>query len=149
MKLSILLSHRRALLHQARLAAYAFAYWKLGEFAARVARARLRGEVNLTRAAPDAEQCGTSLLALEGSQSVIDEHFTDEDIMDFADAAAVTAGDGRLDLTFRLEELEKGFLAPLRRKLEESGVAIDQDFPEAPGQPEAPSRGTHRTPDSR
>ena len=149
MKLSTLLSHRRALLQQARLAAYAFAYWKLGEFAARVARARLRGEVNLTRAAPDAEQCGSSLLVLEGNQSVIDEHFTDEDIMDFADAAAVIAGEGRLDLTFRIEELEKEFIAPLRCKLEESGVAIDQDFHEPPGRTGTPSRGTSRTPDSR
>jgi hypothetical protein len=128
MKLSTLLSHRRTLQRHARLAAVAFTYWKLGELAERVARARICGEVHLTRAAPESEQWAAPLMALEGNQSVIEEHFTDEDVLDFADAAAVTVEEGHLDLTFRIEEIEREFREPLRRRLEESGVAIDRDF---------------------
>ena len=127
MKLSHLLAHRPTLLQQARLANLAFAYERLSEFARRVARARLRGSINVKPADPEADRYWASLTALEGNQSVIEEHFTDEDLMDFADAIAFTTGDGKLDLTFRIEQLPEKFLAPLRYLLEQGGVSLDHD----------------------
>ena len=47
MKLSFLLAQRQALLQQARLAHLAHAYDRLDDFARRVARARLHGQVRL------------------------------------------------------------------------------------------------------
>jgi hypothetical protein len=127
MKLSILLSQRQALLRQARLANLAFAYAKLGDFAGRIARARLTGEVSLRHAAPEAECYWATLTARAGRQSVIEEHFTDEDIMDLADVLAFTTGKNDPELTFRLEELPEKFLAPLRDELEQGGVQLEAD----------------------
>ena len=138
MKLSILLTLRPALLRQARLADLAFAYRKLGDFATRIARAQLRGEINLKQAAPEAERCWASLTALAGNQSVIEEHFTDEDIMDLADLVAFATGESNLDVTFRIEQLPEKFLAPLCRQLEQAGVVIDHD----PHPVEEPSPGS-------
>jgi hypothetical protein len=126
MKLSLILAQRSALLHQVRLANLAFAYAKLNEIAARIARARLRGSINLKQAGADAEFGGTPLTALEGNQSVFEEHFTDEELTDFADAIAFITGLDRLDLTFRIEETADNFLTPLRQELEQAGVAFDQ-----------------------
>lgn len=127
MNLSLLLAQRQALLRQAHLADLAFAYRKLSDFAARVARAGLRGAINLKQASPEAERCWASLTALSGSQSVIEEHFTDEDVMDLADLIAFVTGEGNLDLTFPVEQLAEKFLTPLRVQLEQNGVSIDQD----------------------
>ena len=127
MKLSILLAQRSALLHEARLANFAFAYAKLSEIAVRISRAQLRGSVQLQQATPDAEPGWTPLTALEGNQSVIEEHFTDEELTDFADAIAFLRGESNLDLTFRLEEMAEKFLAPLRHQLEQAGVTVDRD----------------------
>jgi hypothetical protein len=128
MKLSTLLSLRPALLRQAHLAGLAFAYWKLSEFATRVVRARLRGEVNLRQAEPEAGHYWASLTALAGNQSVIEEHFTEEDLMELADVIAFATGERHLGLTFRIEQLPEKFLAPLRHLLEQAGVVIDAEF---------------------
>jgi hypothetical protein len=125
MKLSLLLAQRQALLRQARLADQAFAYRRLGEFASRIARAGLRGEITLKQPAPEADCFCASLTALSGSQSVIEEHFTDEDVLDLADLIAFATGENPLDLSFPIEELADRFLAPLRRELEDGGVSID------------------------
>lgn len=130
MKLSTLLSQRHTLLRQARLASLGFAYAKLTDFAGRIARARLNGEVTLRQAAPDAERYCASLTPLEGHQSVIEEHFTDEDIMDLADVVTFLSGEPGVDLNFRLEETAEKFLTPLRAELERQGVIIDA--PEIP-----------------
>ena len=127
MKLSMLLLHRETLLRQTHLANLAFAYRTLGGFAARIARARLAGTVCLKQAAPDAGCYCATLTALEGSQSVIEEHFTDEDIMNLADIIAFTMGAHPLDLEFRLEELPAKFLGSVRRELEKGGVTFDSD----------------------
>jgi hypothetical protein len=127
MKLSSLLAQRQALLRQARLANLAFAYDRLSDFARRIARTRLAGEVRLQQAAPDAERFWTTLTALQGNQSVIEEHFSDEDLMDLADVIAYATGDDDFDMTFRIEELADRFLAPLREQLTQSGVALDHD----------------------
>ncbi len=129
MKLSILLNRRAALQRQVRLADLAYAYQKLSEFSARITRAQLRGKINLKQAAPDDGRCWASLTALAGNQSVIEEHFTDEDVMDLADLVAFVANETNLDVTFRIERLPEIFLAPLRHQLEQGGVFDDPDSP--------------------
>jgi hypothetical protein len=125
MKLSSLLAKRQALLRHALLANLAFAHDRLSDFARRVARARLEGEVRLQQAAPGAERFWASLTALHGRQSVIEEHFSDDDLMDLADVIAYATGENEIDLTFRIEELADRFLAPLHGQLAKAGVTID------------------------
>lgn len=127
MKLSSLLAQRRALLEQARLANLAFAHEKLGEFSRRIANARLRGAVRLQQAAPGEERYWATLTALHGNQSVIDEHFSDDDIMDLADVIAYAMGETDIDFSFPVEELSDRFLAPVREKLERAGVVFDRN----------------------
>ena len=55
-KLSTLLTHRHALLAQARLANLAFAHATLAAFAERITRAPLTGRVVLRQVDPDAER---------------------------------------------------------------------------------------------
>ena len=62
-----LLQQRAALLRQARLANLAFAHDQLGEFAARVARAGLTGEVTLRLADPERELAWPVLAATTGT----------------------------------------------------------------------------------
>jgi hypothetical protein len=131
MKLSLLLAHRPALLRQARLANLAFAYAKLHEFATRIDRAQLTGEVLLKHAAPGAGQYWAALTALQGNQSVIEEHFRDEDIADLADVLAFATGADDLEMTFPIEELATRFLAPLRPELEHAGIEFDHHVPPA------------------
>ena len=134
MKLSLILAQRQALLQQVRLANLGFAYAKLNEITARIARAQLRGSVNLKQASPDSDLGWTPLATLEGNQSVIEEHFTDEDLSDLADAVAFVTGETRLDLTFRIEELAERLVAPLRHQLEQAGITFDH-VAEAIGEP--------------
>ena len=64
-KLSMLLSRRPALLRQTRLANLAFAFATLDGFVQRIARAQIRGRVNVKHAAPDADRYWASLTAPE------------------------------------------------------------------------------------
>jgi hypothetical protein len=138
MNLHQILQQRAALLRSARLANVAFAYDRLGLFGARITRARLHGEVCLHRADPDADRPWPVLLAREGSQSVIEEHFTDEDIVELADLLAFLHDEEvPTAFTFRLEELAGRFRPGLRHELETAGVALG---PEAPS-PEDSNRG--------
>ena len=146
MKISQLLSQRVGLLQQARLANLAYAYAKLEEFDGRIARARLTGEVNLLQADPAAGGFWPMLTAREGNQSVIEEHFTEEDVTDLADILAFFTGATELDLTFRIEDLAERFAAPLRRELERAGVAVSTppsvaESPDGPGTRGCPQRG--------
>jgi hypothetical protein len=128
MKFLNLLHQRGALLRQARLANLAFTYQQLGDFVARIARAKLRGEVTLSLADPDADRLWPVLLAHESSQAVIEEHFTDEDIVELADILEfLDADNGATDFTFRIEELESRFMPGLRRELEKAGVALEHE----------------------
>lgn len=124
-QLSTLLTRRGALLQQARLANLAFAYETLGDFARRIARAQLRGAVALKSIAPEEGRFYPSLSALEGSQSVIEEHFSDEDLLELADVIEFATGTNQVDFMFRLEDLADEFIAPLRAELEREGVIID------------------------
>jgi hypothetical protein len=125
MKLAYLLHQRQVLLRQARLANLAFAYWHLGRLVTRIANARLHGLVSLQFADPAAGRLWPVLTALEGSQAVIEEHFTDDDILGLADLLAFLTGEEGADKTFRLEDNMAEFLVPLARKLAQAGVELE------------------------
>ncbi len=128
MKLSQLLHQREALLRQSRLANLAFAYTQLAGLVTRISDARLRGQVCLQPADPATEQYCPLLTAMEGSQAVIEEHFTDENISELADLISFLSGGNDPGTTFRLEEMAVEFLLPLQRKLEQAGVDFDQEI---------------------
>lgn len=125
MKLTQLLKARDALVRQAALANLAFAYETLDTFATRISRAQLTGQVHLKTADPDAERYWGTLTALEGSQAVIEEHFTEENLTDVTDAIAYATGRNDFELTFEIEDFADIFLAPLRHALEQSGIEVD------------------------
>ena len=125
MKLSTLLSIHERLLQRARLANMACAYGTLRHFAVRVRHMRLHGLVELSQPDATAERNWADLTALEGSQALLEEMFTDEDLMDLADAVAFARGIERLTIRFRLEELETEFVLPLEAALRRAGVALD------------------------
>jgi hypothetical protein len=126
MKLSQLLATRKTIIQHANLANLAYAYLTLSRLAERVAAARLHGLVKLRQAGGDQEEPHwASLTALEGNQSVIEEHFDDDDLMALADAIVFAIGGEFSDLEFKIEELPGKYVAPLRRALEKAGIAID------------------------
>jgi hypothetical protein len=137
------LLHQRAdLLQQARLANLAYACQRLGIFAARIARARLRGLVALHPCDPSDAQPWPALVAIEGSQAVIEEYFLDEEIVELADILAFLGEDLPPDgLRLRLEELEARYLPLLRGELEAAGITP----PAAANSVEGPTRGPGRT----
>jgi len=128
MKLQHLLQQRSALLRQTRLANVAYVYAELGKFGERIARGKLRGLVTLYLADPAAQRAWPSLIAEEGSQAVIDEHFVDEDILDLAEFLLFTGEDQtRGFLSFRLEEFNQRFRPTLLRELQAAGVELTGD----------------------
>lgn len=129
MKLSQLLKARDALNRRAQLANLAFAYETLATVALRVARARLVGRVTLKPVDPDADRYWATLTALEGSQAAIEEHFTEEDITDLADAIAYATGRPAFEFTFEISAFADIFLEPLRHSLEQSGIDVDRALP--------------------
>lgn len=130
MKLSDLLASRKAIVHQATLTNLAYAYQVLTSLAGRITGARLRGIVRLQQASEPREGEWPTLTALTGSQSVIEEHFTDGDILELAEAVFFVADHHERDLSFPLEELSSLFIAPLREVLEKAGVTIDVETPD-------------------
>jgi len=127
MKISQLLQQRDGLLRQVRLANLAFAYWQLGHLVQRIARARLGGLVRLQPADPALAHSWPVLTALEGRQSVIEEHFTDEAIAELSGLLIFLGGEDAADMSFRLEDMAAQFLAPLRLQLEQAGVELEPD----------------------
>ena len=69
----------------------------------------------------------STLTALEGSQSVIEEHFGDQELIELADAMTFATEADFSELDFRLEELGEKFIEPLRQTLESAGVALDAE----------------------
>jgi len=135
MKLSKLLATRQRLVREAHLATIAQAYFTLQRLAARVTRAKLRGRVRLQPADPRAERYWPTLTALEGHQSLIEEHFSDEELMELADAAVLVVEADYEAVEFALEEMADHFVAPLRSALEQAGVALDLEDQAAPRLP--------------
>ncbi|MBL9187219.1 MAG: hypothetical protein JNK23_07065 [Opitutaceae bacterium] len=124
-KLSLLLAQRPALLRQVRLAHVAFAHATLATWAARIARARLSGLVTLSCIDPDQERFCATLVAHDGRQSLIEEHFTDEDVRDLAEVVAFVTCSKELEFTFELRELVARFLEPVQSELKRAGIVID------------------------
>lgn len=123
--LTSLLAHRPALIRQARLANLACAYATLTRFEHGIARGRLRGSVTVRHVAPEEGRYWATLTAHEGAQSVLEEHFSDEDVMELADVLSFLTCTNALELTFPLEDLAERFLTPLRAELEREGIVID------------------------
>lgn len=127
MNISKLLATRQALLRQTQLANLAYAYTTLRRFADTVDRAQLRGLVKLCPAVPEEEQYLTTLTALQGNQSVLEEHFTDQDLTEVADALEFVTEWEFSEIEFRLEELREQFVVPVRQTLEEAKVEFDDE----------------------
>jgi hypothetical protein len=127
MKLSKLLATRKNLQRQAHLATLAHAWFILNQLADRIAVVRLHGLVRLQPSEPRDERYGATLTALEGSQGRIEEHFSDEELMQLADAVALAVEADFADIEFNLEDLRPYFVAPLRFALEQAGVVVDLD----------------------
>ncbi len=125
MNLSKLIASRETVLAQARLANIAFAYVTLNSFAAVVRRGQLSGLVRLQQPNEKEERYWASLTALSGNQSVLDEHFSDEDVALLADAVAFATPGVGLDITFPVENLDTEFIGPLEVALQRAGVALD------------------------
>lgn len=123
-KLSHLLSRRPGLLRQLRLANLAYAYQSLCDFSDRISRVGLRGRVTLKPVAPDEDRYCVSLLALDANQSVLEEHFSDEDLVLLADVLGYATGHPEHELTFHIEQLGE-FIDALRGDLERGGVLFD------------------------
>lgn len=125
MNIHHLLQQRATLLRQAHLANLAFAHERLGRFGARIARARLHGEVILRPADPSAERLWPELTSDEISPAVLAEHFLDEDLAELADVLAFIHDDeSPTRFVFRIEELEDLFRSSLREELRAAGVVI-------------------------
>ncbi|MSU73462.1 MAG: hypothetical protein EXS43_14170 [Opitutus sp.] len=129
MKLSRLLANRQTLNRQAYLANLAFSYFALRRITNRVSAARLHGRVRLQAAVPAEEIYWPTLLALAGNQSVIEEHFSDEDILHLTEAIAFAREGEFTEIEFELSELEQNYVAPLRRTLAGAGINLDLDGP--------------------
>jgi hypothetical protein len=125
MKISKLIATHHAIIKQARLANLAQAYITLRRCAERAERARLSGRINLRQPNAGEGRLWATLTALEGNQSVLDEHFCDEDLMEFADAVAFACGIAELNLSFRIETLMTEFVIPLETQLDLEGVELD------------------------
>lgn len=131
MKISELLATRQALLRQTQLANLAFAYQTLQRFAARIAQANLRGLVRLRPADPADECFWATLTALEGNQSVIEEHFADHELIELAEALELATEGEFTALDFRLEEMGDQFMPPIRHILTQAGVVLDMPHEQA------------------
>ncbi|MDP2137700.1 MAG: hypothetical protein Q8J74_07580 [Candidatus Didemnitutus sp.] len=135
MKFFLLLRQREALLRQARLANVVFAYHRLSEFARRIARANLQGEVHLRVADPALDRFWPTLHSPTGSQSVIEEHFLDEDIVELADILGfLSEHERQTSFAFRWEDLGGHLLPGLQHELARAGIAV-ADEPRSPKDP--------------
>lgn len=134
MNLSQLLVSRSALVRQARLANIAHAYNILRRLDERIRIARLRGRVCLEGADPEAGRYAPRLMALQGSQSVLDEHFDESDLVRLADALAFVAQEdpAPTEFVFRLECLFIDHGAALADALREAGVTLEESSASAP-----------------
>ena len=134
MNLTQLLSQRRTLLRQGHLANLAYAYVRLSELAQRLDRAGLKGTVRLRHAETETGVSWPTLTVDGANASVIEEHFTDEEVMEWADVFAFITAENELDLVFSPDALADRYLVPLRADLEHAGVVIDLHPPSSTSQ---------------
>lgn len=125
MKLSQLLASRSDLVRQATLANAAFAYTTFAAMDQRIQRGGLQGPVRFLGIDPAAERYTPQIVALGGSQAVLDEHFDEADLVKWADALAYVSEEGTTEFEFRLEELTGRFSPALEDTLRRAGVQLD------------------------
>lgn len=98
-----------------RVAKLAYAYQQMGKFAGRIAGAGLCGEVVLRGPDPEAQQPLAVLQARGFSQSVIEEHFLDEEITELhAVLSYVHPAEVVFEMRFRLEDIGAVYLPAFR-----------------------------------
>lgn len=127
MNLSQLLASRPALLRQASLANAAFAYAVLRNLGRRIENARLRGPVRLLAVDPLVERYVPQLIALGGSQAVLDEHFDESDLIRLADALSFSTPGPVTEFDFYLETMFARFGPPLRIALQSARIEIGDE----------------------
>jgi hypothetical protein len=124
MNLSKILSARPSLMREARLANLAFAYATLVVFARRMRTLGIQGTITLQPAVPEQGFYVPVLHAERCNRSVLEEHFTDEDLLELVDVLAFVApiqGPAR----FRMESFDELFLAPVARELHLHGIDVE------------------------
>jgi len=137
MKLTNLLASRQTLQRQVYLANLAYCYRTFADLARRLEQARLQGPVLLSQANAAEERTWPTLVSLDGRQSMIEEHFGDHDVLLMSDAIAFAIDGDFSELRFDLSELNRRFVAPLRRTLLQAGVELDADAPAPTPDPSA------------
>lgn len=125
MKLSQLLASRSDLVRQATLANAAFAYTTFAALDQRIQRGGLHGPVRFLGIDPAAERFVPQIIALAGSQAVLDEHFDEADLVKWSDALAYVSDEASTEFEFRLEELMGRFSPALEDTLLRAGVQLD------------------------
>jgi len=113
-------------LRQANLANLAFAYERLAEFARRIQSGALQGTVLLKQADAENDRPWPTLTALHGSQAALEEHFTEEDVIDLSDVLDYALEASEEALTFDLADIRSRFLPPVRQALVQAGIAMDE-----------------------
>jgi hypothetical protein len=126
MKLSALLASRSTILRQAALAHTAAAWLTLHYTSMRIAAAGLRGAVRLLQADPAEDELPwATLTSDEIRSSVLAEHFTDDDLLELAEAVAHATDADHADVAFRIETLGELYATPLLETLKKAGVTVD------------------------
>lgn len=126
MKLSALLASRPTILRQAALAHIATAWLTLHHASMRIAAAGLHGTVRLTQGDPEADEAPwATLTSDEIRASVLSEHFTEDDLIELADAIGYATDCDRVDVMFPIDCLGDAYEEPLLRTLKKSGVTLD------------------------
>ena len=144
MKYQELLDHRDELIRVAKLANIAHAHHWLGGFAERIERAGLRGEVVLRGPEPDEGRADPEMLAQDFSQSVVEEHFTADEIRELhAVLSFVHDAERIVEARFRLEGVGDLYLPAIRRVLVVMGV-----LPRKVRRPRRPAAGSAESSDS-
>ncbi len=128
MKLSALLASRPTILRQAALAHTAAAWLTLQHASTRISAAGLHGWVRLRQGdSSEGEAPWVTLTSEEIRPSVLEEHFTDDDLLEIAEALAYATDSDHADLEFCIEALGETYASPLLRTLEKAGVTLDID----------------------
>lgn len=124
-KLTTLLAQRPSLLRQLRVANLAYAYATLTDLQQRLRRAGVTGRMVFQSADSDEERYAPTLTADQAAGSVIEEHFSDELLLNLSDVLAFLAARDTFTIEFEVDEIEARFIAPVREELERAGVEID------------------------
>lgn len=127
MKLSALLASRPTILRQAALAHTAAAWLTLQHASSRIAAAGLHGIVRLRQGDPAEDEAPwATLTSNEIRPSVLEEHFTEDDLVEIAEALSYATDTDHADHEFPIQSLA-GYATPLLHTLEKAGVTLDID----------------------